>query len=98
MSTSPPPGLVVDRQELLSMLRRFKKVFVVKRDMTYRVKSVEELDPAEDIGLIGFAIANGRGIAWLESDKGFHVIDIDLRRYYAHPSLAPGKIKLSEVF
>jgi len=92
-------GLVLkyDKRGLIDELKGFAKVFIVKPDMTYHVKTRDELNLDTDLGLMGFAFKSGKGIAWLKDEDGFRVVQMNVERFYCHPSLAPRGWKLEEV-
>lgn len=87
---------LVSRDELVDRIRRgaFRKIFVVKGDMTYDVKS--KVDDGDDLGVLGFAFEQGKGLQWLKEGDSYYVGSIDVSAEFAHHSLKTGK-RLKEV-
>ncbi|MEM1546484.1 MAG: hypothetical protein QXY40_05045 [Candidatus Methanomethylicia archaeon] len=90
--------MAVSEEELLKIVGRYSKVFIVKDDMTYDLKNGSEIRSSSDLGVLGFALTNGKGIKWLRiGEKKYVEYQIDLSRSYIHPSLGRKGIRIEEV-
>jgi len=84
---------------LILNIKKYKRIFVVKDDFTYDVRSGSELNKDAELGVMGFALTNGRGVGWLRiGDNAYAVDNIDVSNEYAHLSLSKRKgIKLGRI-
>jgi hypothetical protein len=88
----------VSGDEILKLVKNYNKIFIVRDDMTYDVKNKGEVNSLEELGILGFALTNGRGIEWLRIGENIYVkYSVDLSRNYAHPSLGRKGMKIGEV-
>jgi len=88
--------VAVSGDEILKLIKNHNKIFIVRDDMTYDVKNRGEV--LEELGILGFALTNGKGIEWLRIGENIYVkYSVDLSRNYAHPSLGRKGVKIGEV-